>query len=305
MRQRILLPWVVGFAFAVAAASMNCGGDDNNGTTGTGTAGGSTGGKAGSGGSGGTPTTTTAGGKGGGGTGGTGGSGGSAGSAGAGGGGRGGSGGAGGTAGSAGSGGQKDAGDGGPETGTTDAKPDSTDAPSSSEASDAPATDAAPDTTTSDAPDGSVAFAAVAAIFTQRCITCHSAGAPRIDLITPVGLYTRLTSPLPDNQEGKCGFPSPDAGDDGGDGGDGAVPPNRQPIVPGNTDASLLYLKVSGTQPTGCGQRMPRVLQFNDDGGSAGSVGCNVADGGATANCLSQADLDTIRNWIIQGAPNN
>jgi hypothetical protein len=34
-------------------------------------------------------------------------------------------------------------------------------------------------------------------------------------------------------------------------------------------------------------------------------VGCDQADGGAVVNCLTQAELDTIRNWIQQGAPNN
>jgi hypothetical protein len=106
---------------------------------------------------------------------------------------------------------------------------------------------------------------------------------------------------LPDNQEGKCGFP--DAGTD--DGGDGAVPANRTPIIPGDTDGSYLFRKVSGTQPAGCNARMPRIPQFNEDGGSAGSVGCDMADGGAAGNCLSQTDLDTIRDWITQGAPNN
>jgi hypothetical protein len=302
MRQRILWPWIVGFAFAVAGASMNCGGDDDNGTGGTA---GSTGGKGGTAGSAGS--TMSAGGKGGsGGNGGTAGSGGG-GTAGKGGGGSGGTAGSAGSAGNGGGGAKADAGDSGPDAPTDSSNPETSTADVRTDAATEAATDAAPDTTTADRPDGSVAFAAVTEIFTRRCITCHNVASAtaRIDLITPVGLYTRLTSPLPDNQEGKCGFPTVDGGDAGDDGGgDAAVMPNRTPIVPGDTSASLLYRKVAGTQPAGCGQRMPRIPQFNDDGGAAGSVACDLADGGA-ANCLSQADLDTIGNWITQGAPNN
>jgi hypothetical protein len=279
---------------------MDCGGDDNNGTTPTsGSAGSSTGGKGG-----GAGAATTGGGAGQGG----GGKGGSAGTAGSGGkGGTGGTGGSAGTAGSAGSGGAKpDAGDAAPESSTSEAstsdvKSDST---AATEAGDAGATDATPDTTAADASDAGVTFAQVTAIFTAHCVSCHQpheTGPQLLDLQTAAGLYTRLTTPLASNQEGQCGFP--DGGTD--DAGDGATPPNRQAIVPTDTSNSLLYLKISGTQPTGCGQRMPRVNLIGDDGGPAGSTGCNTADGGASANCLSQADLDTIGNWITQGATQN
>jgi hypothetical protein len=150
-------------------------------------------------------------------------------------------------------------------------------------------------------PDGSVSFAEVADIFERRCRGCHrprETGLQLLDLVTPDGLYTRLTTPLPDNQEGRCALPDAGTTDDGGD---GAPPPNRQAIVPGDTDASFLFRKVSGTQAVGCGVRMPRVSVIGDDGGTF-SVACDQADGGA-ANCLSQRDLDTLRDWISQGAP--
>jgi hypothetical protein len=128
------------------------------------------------------------------------------------------------------------------------------------------------------------------------CHNFNDAGQTRIDLITPTGLYTRLTTPLPDGMEGQCGF-----SDAGTDGGDAAPPSNRQPIVPGDPGASFLYLKVAGTQPAGCGVRMPRRRVTTEDGGTT-TVGCNLADGGAASNCLSQGDLDTILHWIAQGA---
>jgi hypothetical protein len=103
-----------------------------------------------------------------------------------------------------------------------------------------------------------------------------------------------------------------EAGADAGDAssGDSGVLSNRQAIVPGDVSNSFLYAKVTGTQPmgnppAGCGLQMPRKNVTGADGGPAGSVGCDQADGGAATNCLTQAELDTIRNWIQQGAPNN
>jgi hypothetical protein len=198
--------------------------------------------------------------------------------------------------GTAGSGGASGA--GGAKDGGTDSPPDAV----ATDGGDAPSNDGR-----ADAPDGAVFFADVISIFQAHCQTCHrprDSGAQLLDLTTPAGLYDRLTTPLPDNQEGRCGFVT-DAGTDSGDAADGAPPPNRQAIVPGDPGASLLYLKVAGTQPAGCGQRMPRRPVIGEDGGPAGSVGCDQADGGAPANCLTQQELDTILHWIEQGAPNN
>jgi hypothetical protein len=301
MRSGILASWVVGFALTAGLVSVHCGGDDTSGGTGA----------AGSGGNGGTTvaTTTTGGGagKGGntsaGGNAGLGGTAGTAGTAGTGGmagtGGKAGAAGSAGTAGAAGTGGAGGAagGDGGKPDSGTDARQDT--APDTARPD---ASDASPDRSTdgsSDAPV-QVQFSAVTAIFNQNCMGCHrprDAGPQLLDLVTPAGLYTRLTTPLDPAMEGACGF-----GDAGTDGGDAATPSNRQPIVPGDPGASFLYSKVTGTQPAGCGARMPRRNVTGDDGGPAGSVGCNQADGGAAANCLSQADLDTILHWIEQGA---
>jgi hypothetical protein len=97
-------------------------------------------------------------------------------------------------------------------------------------------------------------------ILNAQCTGCHKSNdgsvTGLVDFQTPTGLYTRLTSPLPNGQEGTCGFP--DGGTDGGDdGGDGGLS-NRVLIVPGDLTTSLLYLKILGTQPTGC---VPRILR--------------------------------------------
>ncbi len=322
MKYGKLASWIIGVSLAGALGTLDCGGDDSTGTTGSaGSAGASgAGGTAGAAGS----ATGTAG-KAGGGTAGSG----TAGS------GTAGSGTAGsGTAGSgtAGSGGT--AGGAGSSTGGTAGGDAAADASDGSKATGDSA---------SDAPDGAVAFSAVTAIFEAKCAGCHrptDAGAQRIDLITPAGRYDRLTTPLPTNQEGRCGFPVVEAGtpsdasdlldatgadvtgdlvdssnpvdvisslgDGSSDGStDSGVLSNRQAIVPGDPSSSLLYLKVTGTQPAGCGARMPRKNLTADDGGPAGSVGCDQADGGAANNCLTQTELDTILHWIQQGAPNN
>jgi hypothetical protein len=85
-----------------------------------------------------------------------------------------------------------------------------------------------------------------------------------------------LTSPLPDGEEGICGGGGPDGG-------------NRTPIVPGSLETSYLWLKITGTQPGGCGQRMPR--------------GCNATIDSGTNRCLGDADTQIIRDWILEGAP--
>lgn len=173
---------------------------------------------------------------------------------------------------------------------------------------DAPGADASddmqPEGAVSDGP-ALVPFSDVIAIFNDRCVTCHQprdGGVQLLDLQTPSGLYARLTTPLPDNQDGTCGMGA-DAGVDGGD----ASPPNRVPIVPGDTSASFLYAKITGNQvpgtpPVGCGARMPRVTIVAADGGVAGTVGCDQADGGQDANCLTQDQMNLIRDWITQGA---
>jgi hypothetical protein len=307
MNYRFVAGWVVGLALTASIASVNCGGDDDAGTTGT----------AGSGGAGGNAGTSGTAGKGGGGSAGKGGTAGSsAGKGGSAGSGTAGSAGTGGTAGSAGTGGTAGAGGTGgtPEAGTdapTDApKSDASDASrpdTGGDASDASATDssdAAVEGASSDAPDGAVAFAAVKSLLNTKCGTCHrprDAGAPLFDFQTEAGLYDRLIAPLPDNEEGMCGFG--DAGIDGGD----AAPQSRRLVVPSDPGQSFLYLKVAGTQPSDptCGVRMPRIRLTAEDGGPAGTTGCDQADGGAASNCLSQSDLDVILHWIAQGAPNN
>jgi len=164
--------------------------------------------------------------------------------------------------------------------------------------------DAGPKADASDATAALVPFQSVVDILTAQCTGCHKSNdgsvTGLIDLQTATGLYARLTSPLPSGQEGQCGFPDAGTDDGGADGGDGAVS-NRSAVVPGDLTSSLLYLKILGTQPAGCGSRMPRIKVVAEDGGVS-TVGCDVADGGAGGNCLTSEQANTIRDWIAQGA---
>jgi hypothetical protein len=265
----------VGFALTAAVASVNCGGDDTNGTTtGTGGAGGGTGGAGGTAGTGGAGGTE-------GGTGGTTGTG-------------------GGTGGTTGTGG----GTGGTEGGVRDGG--------------------------GDGDGGLTGFAAVQQIFQTRCMGCHNPNFPnRIDLTSNVSetgqsLYARLTSALPNNQEGQCAFNPPpaeggaeagEAGSEAGEAGETSVRANRTAIVANSLPNSYLYQKINGTQdgkdiapPAGCGARMPRLLSPAPDAGDSGATvlgpGCDQTDAGLTP-CLSNAQIQTVANWITSGATEN
>jgi hypothetical protein len=170
------------------------------------------------------------------------------------------------------------------------------------------------------APPPTPTFADVAALFQARCVVCHGGPTSRLDLRNmTVGIATlrqRLMAPLPNNQEGQCPVDTTDAAESGADDAaaeaspsDAGRRPNWMPIVPNDLSQSFLYLKVTGTMPSpGCGARMPRVLLPADggDGGDAGSVlgpSCSAAPGGAPANCLTAAEVQTISGWILAGAP--
>ncbi len=53
-------------------------------------------------------------------------------------------------------------------------------------------------------------------------------------------------------------------------------------VVPGDASVSLLYLKVTGTQPAGCGEQMPLF-----------------------GTPLTPGDVGKVRGWIDRGAPND
>lgn len=141
------------------------------------------------------------------------------------------------------------------------------------------ASEAAAEAATGEAGDGGVTFSQIVAFFSapvEHCTDCHTPGVARIDLSLPdTALYTLLTSPLPNNREGTCGGGGPDGG-------------NRTPIVPGSLETSYLWLKITGTQPAGCGSRMPA------------DCSTNVGD---PIPCLGDADTQIIRDWILEGAP--
>ncbi|HEX7509006.1 MAG TPA: hypothetical protein VF550_19690 [Polyangia bacterium] len=153
--------------------------------------------------------------------------------------------------------------------------------------------------------DGGATLAQIKSLIAARCAGCHTGtggAATRInftDNSPDAGstLYDRLLGPLV--LETYCGE-NVDAG------GDAAA---RRAIVPGDLASSFLYLKITGTQPSpgsppaNCGVRMPRVLVAGVDGGAPTQPSCDSLDGGAAANCLGVADINLVRQWILEGAP--
>ena len=59
----------------------------------------------------------------------------------------------------------------------------------------------------------------------------------------------------------------------------GAACPTKILVVPGKPLESLLYIKVAGTPPAGCGEKMPKGMKSD------------------------QWNIDVIKNWIMAGAP--
>lgn len=153
--------------------------------------------------------------------------------------------------------------------------------------------------------DGPVTLAQVSALLAGRCVTCHGgtgATAALLDLSdnpdAGTALYDRLLGPI--RFEPFCGELDAGAGED-------AAP--HLAIVPDQLGSSYLYLKITGEQPNPgappqrCGARMPRAILAVLDGGAINSTGCDQADGGAAANCLTAGEIAIVRNWILQGAP--
>jgi hypothetical protein len=59
----------------------------------------------------------------------------------------------------------------------------------------------------------------------------------------------------------------------------GPTCPTKMLVVPGKPLESLLYIKVAGTPPAGCGEKMPKGMKSD------------------------QWNVDVIKNWIMAGAP--
>ena len=111
--------------------------------------------------------------------------------------------------------------------------------------------------------DGAVSFTAqIQPILTATCAGCHSPGGAA-DL---AGIVVQLTEDV--SYDLLVNQPS-------------VQQPELTLVVPGDSTASLLYLKVSSDSPP-VGERMPRFLPP-----------------------LSSADLTLIRSWIDEGALNN
>ena len=169
----------------------------------------------------------------------------------------------------------------------------------------APPIDAAKDAPIVSGIDGGATLAQIKSLIAARCAGCHTGtgtAATRIDFTDNLDagstLYARLLAPL--LLETYCGE-NLDAG------GDAAQA--RHAIVPGDLASSFLYLKITGTEPSpgsppaNCGVRMPRVFVPGVDGGAPSLPSCDSLDGGAAANCLGTADIDLVRQWILEGAP--
>jgi hypothetical protein len=168
-----------------------------------------------------------------------------------------------------------------------------------------PVSDSAMDAPAVTAIDGGATLAQIKSLIAARCAGCHTGAgtaATRINFTDSpdagITLYDRLLGPLV--LETYCGE-NIDAG------GDAAAA--RRAIVPGDPASSFLYLKITGTQPSpgnppaNCGVRMPRVFVPGVDGGAPTQPSCEALDGGAAANCLGAADIDLVRQWILEGAP--
>jgi hypothetical protein len=92
-----------------------------------------------------------------------------------------------------------------------------------------------------------------------NCVYCHNDPSKRLNLQYQ-DLYTRLVNAVAEKSPAGC--------------------PNRVVVVPGDPMSSLLYLKVAGKMPTGCGARMP----YNKPP-------------------VTATELKTVFDWISAGAP--
>jgi hypothetical protein len=118
---------------------------------------------------------------------------------------------------------------------------------------------------------GDATFAAVAEILMTSCTAakCHdgASGNAKTDLRNNSGLYARIVNAA---QTGEMG----------------TACNGKILVVPSQPTMSLLYQKVTGTGiPSGCGDRMPD--------------GCPTTK----TPCLTTAQTNTIRDWIMAGAP--
>jgi hypothetical protein len=105
----------------------------------------------------------------------------------------------------------------------------------------------------------SVSFEKVSLVL-ANCVFCHTPALKRTDFQENAGLYMRLVNVIAEHAPTGC------------------VP--RTLVVPNNPMMSLLYLKVSGKVPAGCGAPMPYKKPM-----------------------LSAIELQILLDWINAGAP--
>ena len=104
----------------------------------------------------------------------------------------------------------------------------------------------------------------------SNCVFCHPGEVEVVrnsDFADSAGLYDLLVSPMPTKWvSAACAF--------------------KRLVVPGKPMESLLYLKLAGTPPAGCGARMPL-----------------PAEPGKPFMPIRAIDLEIVRSWIAAGAP--
>jgi hypothetical protein len=126
---------------------------------------------------------------------------------------------------------------------------------------------------------GGVTFTQVASLLSASCSggagKCHNAGSKQMNWIDMTGLYTRLTSPIPDGIEHCVG---------------------STPIVAGNLTNSILLQAVKGPGKFTCmkGAGTEMVARMPDD--------CSTTSANPRA-CLTDAQIKLISDWITAGAP--
>lgn len=119
------------------------------------------------------------------------------------------------------------------------------------------------------------AFGPVKALLAMSCkgAKCHDAASDEMDWTTSDGLYTRLTSPIP-NTIDHC--------------------PGDTPVLKNMADQSLLVRVLKGnTMCSKAGGGMAQLARMPD----------HCGEGGNNPPCLTDAQIKIVSDWIAAGAP--
>lgn len=119
------------------------------------------------------------------------------------------------------------------------------------------------------------AFGPVKALLAMSCkgAKCHDAASSQMDFTTSDGLYTRLTSPIP-NDIPHC--------------------PGDTPVLKNMPDQSLLVRVLKGAAMCSkAGGGMEEIARMPD----------HCGEGGNNPPCLTDAQIKVVSDWIAAGAP--